>query len=226
MYFCSKYLYKVKVTKLHSRHFVSVTRFCWLYRQRLPDSRSFDTQMTKMQINASGQVLDAEMQQWIEFVPTPSRIVQISTELAFLCQTESSSTENTRYMWLFPRQRPTMTLYVYSYEMGFDTMDNSRAAVSIGSGTNIFFPWPESKGEASFNCTRHAGCFYQWHRGDFKRGTRTSFVGTGEKGKAEFQHAGKIFVSWNTQETQRGCFRLLLAMQGKANSTSIFTHLE
>lgn len=29
-----------------------------------------------------------------------------------------------------------------------------------------------------------------------------------------------------TQETQRSCFRLLLAMRGKANSTSIFTHLE
>lgn len=37
-------------------------------------------------------------------------------------------------------------------------------------------------------------------------------VGTSKKGKAEFQGAEKIFVSWNTQEThiceRRGCFRL------------------
>lgn len=136
IYFCSKIMYKVRVTMLHSRHFVSVTRFCCFYRQRLPDSRSFDTQMTKMQINASGQVLDAEMQQWIEFVPTPSRIVQISIELASLCQTEW--TENARYMWLFPRREATMTLYVYSYKAGFDAMD-SLALLFRSGAERIYF---------------------------------------------------------------------------------------
>lgn len=34
--------------------------FYWSYWQCLPNSRPFDTQMTKMQINVCGQVLDAE----------------------------------------------------------------------------------------------------------------------------------------------------------------------
>lgn len=45
-------------------------------------------------------------------------------------------------------------------------------SILIGSGLDIFSPRSDSKGEASFNCTRHAGCFYQWHRGDFKSGAR------------------------------------------------------
>lgn len=88
IYFCSKIMYKVRVTKLHSRHFVSVTRFCCFYRQRLPDSRSFDTQMTKMQINASGQVLDAEMQQWNSFRPRRGLCKSLSNSLPFAKRNE------------------------------------------------------------------------------------------------------------------------------------------
>ncbi|XP_076655599.1 uncharacterized protein LOC143360510 [Halictus rubicundus] len=63
--------------------------------------------------------------------------------------------------------------------------------------------------------------------GDFKRGTRECrSSGQAKKEKRNSSVPARYLCHEITQETQRGCFRLLLAMRGKANSTSIFTHLE
>lgn len=85
-----------------------------------------------MQINASGQVLDAEMQQWIEFVPTPSTIVQI--ELASLCQTESWSIRWKMFMHVctcFFDDNATALLHVYSYKSGIRRRNGQRGRAPL-----------------------------------------------------------------------------------------------